>query len=163
MGRYLIWAVAFFVMAIMDYAGQLKTVDAFAILFTAWIACKIFFPKSDEETKEEKSTDQTDNIEAIRKATADLRRQAEEYEKQQRFKQSANSHFKSNAKPRSAQTPSVPAKIVRLSPDSLKVVRNMLLRHHEMKRTDVSYQESQMSKDTNNIVQQLNDIIASNK
>lgn len=52
-----------------------------------------------------------------------------------------------------------PAGTVLLSADSLKVVRNILLKHHEMKRSDADYQTSDMCSHTNSVIQQINGLI----
>lgn len=164
MGKFLIWMVAIFVLATMDFAGKLSIINCISMCIIAWVTCKIFFPNTDDKVKEEEeeasATERDELNESILRATEDLRRRSEEYAKQQqRFNKSSTFKFNSPEQPTSA----VPVKVVRLSTDSVKTVRNMLMRHHEMKRTDTSYQESQMAKDTNHLLVQLNDIIASNK
>lgn len=158
MGKFLIWMVAIFVLATMDFAGKLSIINCISMCIIAWVTCKIFFPNTDDKVKVEVEVDDSDEF--IRRATEDHRRRSEEYAKQQqRFNKSSTFKFDSPEQPTSA----VSVKVVRLSTDSVKTVRNMLMRHHEMKRTDTSYQESQMAKDTNHLLVQLNDIIASNK
>lgn len=164
MGKFLIWTVAIFVMATLDFAGKLSITDCISTCIVAWVMCKIFFSDTDDKVKvkeeEVSSTERDELTESILRATEELRRRSEEYAKQQqRSNKSSTFKFNSPEQPTSA----VPVKVVRLSADSVKTVRNMLMRHHEMKRTDTSYQESQMAKDTNHLLVQLNDIIASHK
>jgi hypothetical protein len=50
-----------------------------------------------------------------------------------------------------------------LAPDSLRGIRNTLMKHHECKGADAEYQASATCRDTNQILQQLNKLIDQNK
>lgn len=51
----------------------------------------------------------------------------------------------------------------RFDNESLKILRNTLMKHHEQRHLDVSYKGSKIAADTNHIIGQLNGYIAEGK
>lgn len=49
------------------------------------------------------------------------------------------------------------------TPDAIKTLRNTLMKHHEQRRLDATYQGSKIASDTNAIIVQLNGYIAREK
>jgi translation initiation factor 2B subunit (eIF-2B alpha/beta/delta family) len=82
-----------------------------------------------------------------RRRTEDILREANE-----KMRQAAAEHAKRTAQKSHDETTVI-------TTDSLKLVRNMLLRHHNMKGTDADYQSSKMARDTTDMIQQINNII----
>lgn len=56
-----------------------------------------------------------------------------------------------------------PEKSLNFTNSSLKVLRNVLLQHHNMKQTDKSYTDSSLCENTNNVIQQLNNLLDKEK